>query len=78
MQPAWPQAQSMSGVFSIASHWALQYLPEAGTHEQTGCAHFLAGSLVISFLLVSDQNGAVRDDIVRWRQMAFLYKKEHI
>ena len=78
MQSAWPQAQSTSGVFSIASHCALQYLPEAGTHEQTGCAHFLAGSLVISFLLVSDQNGAVRDGMIKWRRKAFLYKKEHI
>jgi len=26
----------MSGVFSIASHSLLQYLPDAITHEQTG------------------------------------------
>ena len=30
----------MSGIFSMASHWALQYLPDEITHEQTGCAHF--------------------------------------
>jgi hypothetical protein len=38
----------MSGVFSIASHCVLQYLPEVVMQEQTGCAHFLAVSLVIS------------------------------
>jgi hypothetical protein len=32
--------QSMSGVFSIASHWALQYLPFVTVQEQMGCAHF--------------------------------------
>jgi hypothetical protein len=30
----------MSGVFSIASHSALQYVPDVVLHEQTGCAHF--------------------------------------
>jgi hypothetical protein len=39
----------MSGVFSIASHWVLQYLPDVVIHEQTGCAHFLAsGSILFS------------------------------
>jgi hypothetical protein len=47
VQMAWPQVQSMSGIFSIASHWALQYLPEVVMQEQTGCAHFLAVSFVI-------------------------------
>jgi hypothetical protein len=50
VQMACPQVQSMSGIFSIASHWALQYLPEVVTQEQTGCAHFLAVSLVILLL----------------------------
>jgi hypothetical protein len=31
----------MSGVFSIASHWVLQYFPSVTMQEQTGCAHFL-------------------------------------
>jgi len=44
--------QSMSGVFSIASHWTLEYLPEVVTHEQIGCAHFLAFAVAISFLLM--------------------------
>jgi hypothetical protein len=26
----------------MASHWALQYLPEVVMHVQTGCAHFVA------------------------------------
>jgi len=26
----------MSGVFSMASHWVLQYLPEVVLHEQMG------------------------------------------
>jgi hypothetical protein len=30
----------MSGVFSIAAHALLQYLPDVVTHEQAGCAHF--------------------------------------
>ena len=49
MQPVCPHEQSMSGVFSIASHWVLQYLPDVGTHEQTGCAHFSAFGLDIFF-----------------------------
>ena len=67
LQAAWPQVQSMSGVFSIASHCVLQYLPEDGTHEHTGCAHFLAGSLVISFLLAADHK---RGDPSRYDRMA--------
>jgi hypothetical protein len=51
VQIACPQVQSMSGIFSMASHWALQYLPEVVTHEQMGCAHFLAVSFVILDLL---------------------------
>ena len=41
----------MSGVSSIASHAALQYLPDVATHEQTGCAHFCASAVVIAFVL---------------------------
>ena len=78
MQPAWPQVQSMSGVFSMASHWVLQYLPDVVTHEQTGCAHFLTVSLVISFLLVSDHKRVIRGNMLGQRLKAFLYKKEHI
>jgi hypothetical protein len=31
LQPAWLHAQSMSGVFSIAAHSVLQYLPEVAS-----------------------------------------------
>jgi hypothetical protein len=49
----------MSGIFSMASHWVLQYLPELVVQEQTGCAHFTAVLLVsvggvIVFLLARD------------------------
>jgi hypothetical protein len=37
----------MSGVFSIASHWALQNLPSVVMHEQTGCAHLSGFGVVI-------------------------------
>ena len=39
LQSACSHAQSMSGVFSMASHSVLQYLPDVITHEQMGCAH---------------------------------------
>jgi hypothetical protein len=39
----------MSGIFSIASHWALQYLPEDVTQVQMGCAHFSAFAVSIIF-----------------------------
>jgi len=59
----WPQEQLMSGIFSMASHWVLQYLPEVVVQEQTGCAHFTAVLLfsvgdVIGFLLAGDRGWA--------------------
>jgi hypothetical protein len=45
----------MSGVFSIASHSVLQYLPDLVRHEQTGWAHFSAFAEAISFLLSTNQ-----------------------
>jgi len=68
----------MSGVFSMASHWVLQYLPELVMHEQTGCAHFLSVSLLISFLLVSDHDRVIQDGMLGHWPKAFLYQKEHI
>jgi hypothetical protein len=53
----------MSGIFSMASHSTLQYLPELAGQEQTGCAHlgaiaafiaFPGFTVAISFLLSSD------------------------
>ena len=61
MQPVCPHEQSMSGIFSIASHWVLQYLPDVVTHEQTGCAHFSAFGLDIFSLLNSDQQQAIQE-----------------
>lgn len=37
----------MSGVFSIASHWVLQYFPEVTIQEQIGCAHFLPSFAIL-------------------------------
>jgi hypothetical protein len=51
LQPAWVQEQSMSGVFSMASHSTLQYLPDVVVQEQTGCAHFSPFEVSI-FLLI--------------------------
>ena len=39
----------MSGVFSIASHSTLQYLPDVVMHEQIGWAHFSAFVVAIFF-----------------------------
>lgn len=54
MHAGCPHVQSMSGIFSIASHSTLQYLPDVVTQEQIGCAHFLAFSELISILLILD------------------------
>jgi hypothetical protein len=42
------QVQLTSGVFSIASHSALQYFPSVIWQLQTGCAHFLGDIALIS------------------------------
>jgi hypothetical protein len=39
----------MSGVFSMASHAVLQYLPAVASQVQIGCAHFFAGFGVMCF-----------------------------
>jgi hypothetical protein len=39
----------MSGIFSIAAHSTLQYLPDVARQEQIGCAHFSAFPEVIFF-----------------------------
>jgi hypothetical protein len=49
LHPVCAHAQSMSGVFSMASHWVLQYLPDVVMQEQTGCAHFSDFGVVICF-----------------------------
>jgi hypothetical protein len=60
LQTAWPQAQSMSGVFSMAAHSVLQYLPEVTVQVQTGCAHFSAFGFGICFLLAWNQKLATQ------------------
>jgi hypothetical protein len=37
----------MSGIFSIAAHCVLQYLPDVVVQEHTGCAHFSPLEVVI-------------------------------
>jgi hypothetical protein len=64
LQPLCPHEQSMSGVFSIASHWVLQYLPDVITHVQTGCAHFWGFAVAISFLLASGHHRVIQDGIL--------------
>ena len=71
MQPVCPHEQSMSGVFSIASHWVLQYLPDVVTHEQTGCAHFSAFAVAISFLLASDRQRVIQGGILNTWEKRF-------
>jgi hypothetical protein len=71
LQPVCPHEQSMSGVFSIASHWVLQYLPDVVTHEQTGCAHFSAFAVAISFLLASDRQRVIQGGILNTWEKRF-------
>jgi hypothetical protein len=67
----------MSGVFSMASHWALQYFSDFVTHEQIGCAHLWVFVVFICFLLVSDQQALIqRLHISCWDNM-LLCRKEH-
>jgi hypothetical protein len=84
LQPPCPHAQSMSGVFSIASHSVLQYLPDVATHEQTGCAHSPAFAVVISFCLfaigiaflpVPDQQRMIQEGIIDTSKRRFCPKK---
>jgi hypothetical protein len=78
VQMAWPQLQSMSGIFSMASHCALQYFSEVVAHEQTGCAHFLIFSLVIVVLLALGRDRVIQGGMLPGRWTAFLYKKEQV
>ena len=77
MQPACPHEQSMSGVFSIASHWVLQYLPDVVTHEQTGCAHFSAFAFAIFFSPISGQKATDPKPHLSPREQAVLSNKGH-
>src|SRR5580704_8624118 len=68
----------MSGVFSMASHWALQYLPDVVMHEQTGCAHFSAFAVAISFLLALDPKQRIQALNSSHPKNLRLYRSEHI
>ena len=66
----------MSGVFSVASHSALQYFPDVVTHEQSGCAHF---SVFVGSISFSPDFGSRADDPspnVSHHEKVFLYRKE--
>lgn len=76
----------MSGVFSMAAHWVLQYLPDVITHEQIGCAHFwpfavaisfILSAVSISFLLAAGQRWLIQRNILNTWGQAHLSNKEH-
>jgi hypothetical protein len=55
----------MPGVFSMASHAVLQYLPVVASQEQIGCAHFLAGFGVLPSSCLAQcvfDAGSIMDD----------------
>jgi hypothetical protein len=71
LHPVCGHAQAISGVFSVASHSALQYLPDVVTHEQSGCEHFTAFSEPISFLPTSDQDRMIQVQMLVSRKECF-------
>ena len=77
MQPACPQVQSMSGVFSMAAHSVLQYLPDFVRHEQMGCAHF---SAFVASIFPPSYNSTLGDTLadVEPRNRGRLSNKEHM
>ncbi|MGB6267021.1 MAG: hypothetical protein WBF56_14880, partial [Candidatus Acidiferrales bacterium] len=64
LHPACSHEQSMSGVFSIASHCALQYLPDVVMQEHIGCAHFSDFSGLIGILQTADQSHTIQIPIL--------------
>ena len=78
LQPGCSHEQSMSGVFSIASHCVLQYLPDVVVQEQTGCAHF---SPFLSAISLSPGFGSVAHDLkghFKHCTKRYLFKTAHI
>jgi hypothetical protein len=67
----------MSGVFSIAAHSVLQYLPEVVMHEQTGCAHF-SGFVVDIFSPGFEITLKFHDPILSRGKQVRLSNREHI
>src|ERR1700692_673773 len=70
--------QSMSGVFSMASHWALQYFSEVVMHEQIGCAHLWVFVVSILFSPVFGSRGDDPSLHISCRGIRLLCRKEHI
>jgi hypothetical protein len=65
----------MSGVFSMASHWVLQYLPDVVMQEQTECAHFSPLVVAISFLLSFGSTASDPDGILDAAKIPFCPKR---
>jgi hypothetical protein len=78
LHPVCGHGQAISGVFAVASHSVLQYLPDVVTHEQTGCAHFSVFVGAISFLPTFDQEWKMQTQNISLRGKVFLYTNEHI
>lgn len=68
----------MSGVFSMASHCVLQYLPDVVMHEQTGWAHFSAFAVVISILPAWDPKWRIQAQNSSHPKNLRLYRSAHI
>lgn len=65
----------MSGVLSMASHWVLHHLLDVVTHQQTGCTHFSAFGVAISFFQSSDQQRLIQDGILDTGKKCFRPKR---
>jgi hypothetical protein len=78
LHPACAHVQSISGVFSMASHWVLQYLPDVVMHEQTGWAHFSAFAVVISILPPWDPKWRIQAQNNSHSKNLRLYRSAHI
>jgi hypothetical protein len=55
----------------MASHWVLQYSPDAVMHVQTGFAHFSDLAVDISVLLAANQQRVVQDGILDTGEKCF-------
>src|ERR1700738_1541878 len=75
LHPACGNAQAISGVFSVASHSALQHLPDVVTHEQSGWAQFTAFSEAISFPPTSAQERMTQVQMLVSRKECFRTKR---
>jgi hypothetical protein len=68
----------MSGVFSITSHWALQYLPDVVVHEQKGCAPLSPLAVAISTLRIFESAAGISSPPAMQRDYACLSDTAHI